>query len=59
FKSIVHIHPMGTEPSNPTERGGPDLQFHLQPEKPGFIKLFVQVKVKGKEIFAPFEVQVN
>lgn len=59
FKSIVHIHPMGTEPSNPTDRGGPELQFHLQPEKPGFIKLFAQVKINGKEIFAPFGIHVS
>lgn len=58
FKSIVHIHPMGTEPSNPSDRGGPELQFHLQPEKPGFIKLFAQVKINGKEIFAPFGINV-
>lgn len=59
FKSIVHIHPMGTEPSNPSDRGGPELQFHLQPEKPGFIKLFIQVKINGKEIFAPFGINVS
>ena len=59
FKGIVHIHPMGIEPSNSTDRGGPELQFHLQPEKPGFIKLFVQVKINGKEIFAPFGINVS
>ena len=59
FKSIVHIHPMGPEPSNPTDRGGPDFQFHLQPETPGFIKLFAQVKINGKEVFAPFGINVS
>ena len=59
FKNIVHIRPMGTEPSSPVDRGGPDLQFHLEPEKSGFIKLFVQVKINGKELFAPFGIQVN
>lgn len=59
FQSIVHIHPMGKEPTNPSDRGGPDLQFHIEPEKAGFLKLFVQVKINGKEIFAPFGLVVK
>lgn len=59
FKSIVHIHPMGIEPTEDTERGGPELQFHLEPENTEFIKLFVQVKVHGKELFAPFKLVVK
>lgn len=59
LKTVVHIHPMGEEPSKPTDRGGPDLEFHLQPEAQGFIKLFAQVNIKGKEIFAPFGVTVK
>lgn len=58
-KTVVHIHPMGEEPSKPTDRGGPELQFHITPEKKGFIKLFAQVSIKGKEMFAPFGVIVE
>lgn len=58
FKTVVHIHPMGTEPQKTSDRGGPELKFHIEPEKAGFIKLFTQVKIKGKELFAPFGVIV-
>lgn len=59
FNSIAHLHPMGTEPTKDTERGGPDLSFHLEPEKAGIIRLFAQVKIKGKEVFAPFTLIVQ
>ncbi|MDZ4814767.1 MAG: hypothetical protein SGI71_00705 [Verrucomicrobiota bacterium] len=57
--SIAHIHPMGAEPTKPTDRGGPDLTFHFGPEKPGYYKLFGQVKIKGKEYFADFGLLVS
>lgn len=59
FNSVVHIHPMGTEPQKSADRGGPELAFHIEPQQAGFIKLFAQVKIKGKEIFVPFGVVVN
>ncbi len=52
--SVIHVHPMGTEPTKMSDRGGPTLEFHVAPEKSGFIKLFAQIKVGNKEIFAPF-----
>lgn len=59
FKSIAHIHPMGKEPSKPSDRGGPELDFHMEPDKSGFWKIWVQVKIKGKEVFVPFGVNVK
>jgi len=59
LKTVIHIHPMGNEPANPAARGGPELQFHLVPETPGFIKIFAQVKINGKDIFVPFGVNVS
>ncbi|MDX1950138.1 MAG: hypothetical protein SFT90_06545 [Rickettsiales bacterium] len=59
FKSIVHIHPMGKEPEKQSERGGPELLFHAIPKTSGFMKLYAQVKINGKEIFAPFGVEVK
>jgi hypothetical protein len=59
YKSIMHIHPMGKEPTSDAERGGPKLEFHIEPKKAGFTKLFAQVKIDGKEIFAPFGVTVK
>lgn len=58
-QTVVHIHPMGEEPSKPTDRGGPELQFHIVAEKAGFIKLFAQVNIKGKELFVPFGIVVK
>lgn len=59
FQTVVHIHPMGTEPTKDTDRGGPELQFHIMPEKAGFIKLFAQVKINSKELFAPFGIMIK
>jgi len=53
FATVAHVHPMGEEPKSETERGGPDLMFHLEPEKAGFLKIYVQVKRGGKDIFIP------
>lgn len=58
YHSILHIHPMGKEPTKATERGGPALMFHLEPEHAGFVKLFAQVRVNGQDIFAPFGLTV-
>lgn len=57
--TILHIHPMGKEPTSESERGGPELQFHIEPEKAGFVKLFVQTRIDGKDLFAPLGVTVK
>lgn len=59
YQSVVHIHPMGKEPTQPTDRGGPTLTFHLEPEKVGYVKLFVQVRINGQDLYAPFGVRVG
>ncbi|SFL50720.1 hypothetical protein SAMN02746073_0549 [Legionella jamestowniensis DSM 19215] len=59
LKTVVHIHPMGQEPTGKGARGGPELQFHIQPEKSGYTKVFAQVKINGKELYAPFGVFVK
>lgn len=59
LNSIVHIHPMGKEPSHTEDRGGPALMFHLEATKPGFTKLFAQVKINNQELFVPFGLKVN
>ena len=35
------------------------LQFHMEPKVKGFVKLFVQLHVDGKDVFVPFGVTVN
>lgn len=59
YNSVLHVHPMGKEPSSDAERGGPKLEFHIEPEKAGFVKLFAQVRIGGKDIFAPFGITVK
>ena len=55
---MLHVHPMGPEPTGEDQRGGPVLAFHLMPETPGFGKLFAQVRIGGRELFAPFGLTV-
>lgn len=57
--SIMHIHPMGKEPETASDRSGPELMLHLEPNKKGFVKLFAQFRIDGQDIFVPFGVHVN
>ncbi|HJT82372.1 MAG TPA: heavy metal-binding domain-containing protein [Chthoniobacterales bacterium] len=57
--SVTHVHPMGREPQSAAERGGPELQFHIQPEKPGFHKFYLQTQIGGKEVYAAFSLDVK
>jgi hypothetical protein len=58
YQTVLHAHPIGEEPKSDNDRGGPQLMFHLMPEKPGFVKLFAQFKINGKDIFVPFGITV-
>ncbi|WP_040524046.1 hypothetical protein [Legionella shakespearei] len=59
YHSVLHIHPMGKEPTKSSDRGGPTLEFHIEPEKTGFVKLFAQMRIGGQEIFVPFGIEVK
>lgn len=59
YESIAHIHPMGIEPTEETQRGGPELSFHIEPKKTGYLKLFAQVQIDGKQVFAPFSIEIK
>ena len=59
LSSVTHVHPMGAEPKTDAERGGPDLSFHVEPDKPGFHKFFLQTQIGGKEKFAAFGLNVE
>lgn len=58
FETIAHVHPMGEEPSSEKERGGPELMFHLEPKKSGYYKIWLQVRLNGKDVYVPFGVNV-
>ena len=57
--SVTHVHPMGAEPQTPAERGGPELSFHVEGDKPGFHKFFLQTQIGGKDKFAAFGLKVE
>ncbi|HEV3409828.1 MAG TPA: heavy metal-binding domain-containing protein [Chthoniobacterales bacterium] len=57
--SVAHVHPTGREPESASERGGPELQFHVQPEKPGFHKFYLQTQIGGREVYAAFGLDVK
>jgi len=59
FKSVMHVHPSGDEPTTEDARGGPKLEFHIEPEFKGFYKIFAQVRIDNKTIFVPFGVKVQ
>jgi hypothetical protein len=58
WSTVAHVHPMGAEPRTPEDRGGPAVDFHLEPKRAGFLKLFAQVRVDGRDVFLPFGVEV-
>lgn len=59
FHTIVHIHPMGTEPTMDTDRGTGNLNFHIQPTQAGLMRLYAQVQIGGVSKYARFTVQVG
>lgn len=59
LRTSLHTHPMGAEPKDAGARGGPQLEFHMKPEAAGFVRLFLQVKVDGRELFVPFGINVE
>ncbi len=59
YSSILHIHPMGKEPSKDSERGGSELMFHIEPKKAGFVKLFAQFRINREDIYVPFGIVIK
>ncbi len=58
FQTVVHIHPTGGDILREDLRGGPALGFKFFPPKPGFVRLYCQVKVDGAMLFASFGLSV-
>lgn len=59
LQSIAHIHPMGIEPESPADRGAGELSFHLLPAVPGLMRLYAQVRINGRDKFAPFTLEIQ
>lgn len=57
--SILHIHPMGKEPTRESDRGGAELMFHIGLKKTGFVKLFAQFRINEQDVYVPFAIKVS
>ena len=57
--TVVHLHPTGGDVLNPDMRGGPTLGFILFATKAGFIRLYCQVSIGGRMLFAPINLNVE
>jgi hypothetical protein len=57
--AVTHVHPMGPEPRTDSDRGGPELSFHIEPNMPGTQKLFLQTRIGGNDKFAAFVLPVE
>jgi hypothetical protein len=57
-ETVLHMHPIGAPILNESDRGGPELEFKIYATRPGFTRLFAQVQIGGRQVFAPFGVQV-
>jgi hypothetical protein len=57
--SIEHVHPLGDEPTKDTDRSGPVIGFHMEPQNAGVLKIFVQILANGRETIVPFTVNVE
>jgi hypothetical protein len=56
--TVLHMHPLGMPVAESAERGGPLLRFKFYASKGGFIRLFAQVQINGRQVFAPFGIEV-
>jgi hypothetical protein len=57
-ETVLHMHPTGAPVLNESARGGPELDFKIYATKPGFVRLFAQVQVNGRQVFVPFNIRV-
>lgn len=57
-ETVLHMHPTGAPVINEEARGGPELEFQFYSPRAGFTRLFAQVQIEGRQIFAPFGVTV-
>ncbi len=58
-KSLIHCHPLGSEPKTPQDRGGPNLRFHVEAENDGPIQFYLQIRRNGEDIYVPFGKEIG
>ncbi len=57
-ETVLHMHPTGAPVLDESARGGPELPLKIYATKAGFTRLFAQVQIGGRQVFAPFNVTV-
>ncbi|MCX6954071.1 MAG: hypothetical protein NTV51_18125 [Verrucomicrobia bacterium] len=55
---FAHLHPMETDLAQKPDAARPTLSFKITIPRAGRYVVWAQVKLGGREVFAPFEVQV-
>lgn len=55
---FAHLHPMETDLAKPPDALNPELNFKITIPSPGRYVIWAQVDLAGKEVFAPFWVDV-
>jgi len=58
-KQILRLQPVSGDILRDDVRGGPSLAFKIYPPKTGIIRFFCQVRIDGKIISVPFDVNVT
>jgi hypothetical protein len=58
YRTVLHLHPTGGDILNQDLRGGPALGFMLYAPRAGFVRLYCQVLIDGKMLFAPFNLNI-
>ncbi|MBS0660627.1 MAG: hypothetical protein JSR82_20595 [Verrucomicrobia bacterium] len=59
YQTVVHLHPLGGEVQDASARGGPVMSFRLLGPKSGYLRLYCQVQVAGRNVFAPFDLNIE
>jgi len=59
FSTVLHVHPVQPAVIAEGSMGGPDLPFYFRSIEPGTVRLFIQVKIKGEDLFPRFVVKVR
>ena len=57
-RTILHMHPIEARKLSAEDRGGPELEFRIYTETPGYYRLFLQVQIGGVSKFVPFGIEV-
>ncbi len=56
---FIHMHPLRQGTGYTLDSRHPEIGFMLQVPRPGFYKIWAQLKIDGREVFVPFGVNVE